>query len=446
MDSNDMKMNDRTAGLFKEIFNYEPDAVYFAPGRINLIGEHTDYNGGHVFPCALTTGTYFAVGKRSDRVFRFYSANLPEEGIGTCSLSNPAINGKPKKTPAGPPNWAAYPLGVIDTLRRHGYRLASAPEGSTDGKDGEIRKNDPERVPETGHEETRESGQEVQETGLDMLYFGDLPAGAGLSSSASIEVVTAFALRDLYGLDLSDVEMVRLCQESENVYNGVNCGIMDQFAVAFGKADHALFLDTSTLDYEAVPLGLEGIELVITNTNVKHKLADSAYNTRREECAKALADIQKQMTAEGVEAAASLGALTPADFEKWQNAVSDPVCLKRARHAVTENARTIEAAAALKAGDLDRFGELMKEAHLSMKNDYEATCPELDILAEEAWNFDSCLASRMTGGGFGGCTVSLVRKEAVPAFIDRIGQAYKEKTGNEASFYQAQAGSGARSA
>ena len=419
MESNDMKMNDRTAGLFKEIYNHGPDAVYFAPGRINLIGEHTDYNGGHVFPCALTTGTYLAVGKRSDRVFRFYSANLPEEGIGTCSLSNPAINGKPKKTPAGPPNWAAYPLGVIDTLRRHGYKLAAASAGIP-GEEGE--------------------------TGLDLLYFGDLPAGAGLSSSASIEVVTAFALRDLYGLDLSDVEMVKLCQESENVYNGVNCGIMDQFAVAFGKAGHALFLDTSTLDYEAVPLGLEGIELVITNTNVKHKLADSAYNTRREECAKALSDIQKQMTAEGVEAAASLGALTPADFEKWQNAVSDPVCLKRARHAVTENARTIEAVAALKAGDLDRFGELMKEAHLSMKNDYEATCPELDILVEEAWNFDSCLASRMTGGGFGGCTVSLVRKEAVPAFIDRIGQAYKEKTGNEASFYQAQAGSGARRA
>jgi len=388
-----------TAAQFKAIYNYEPDAVYFAPGRVNLIGEHTDYNGGHVFPCALTSGTYLAVGRRSDRVFRFYSANLPEEGIGTCSLGNPAINGKPKKTPAGPPNWAAYPLGIVDTLKRHGF---------------------------------------VIETGLDMLFFGDLPAGSGLSSSASIEVVTACALRDLYGLDFSDIGMARFCQESENVYNGMNCGIMDQFAVAMGRADHALFLDTASLEYEPVKLGLDGISLIITNTNVKHKLTDSAYNKRREECARALKEIQEAGAA--VEA---LGDLTNEEFGKWQSAITDPDCLKRARHAVTENQRTIAAVAAFKARDLAKFGELMREAHLSMRDDYEATCRELDILAEEAWNVDGCLASRMTGGGFGGCTVSLVSDEAAAEFIERLGRVYKEKTGNDASFYKAQAGDGA---
>ena len=429
-------MTEKTAALFKEMFNREPDAVFFAPGRVNLIGEHTDYNGGHVFPCALTAGTYLAVGKREDGVFRFYSANLPGDGIGTCSLRNPYINGKPKDTPAGPPNWAAYPLGVIDTLRRHGYML----------------------VDKAVNKSCSLCAEPDKETGLDMLFFGDLPAGAGLSSSASIEVVTAVALKDLYGLDYSGIQMAKYCQESENVYNGMNCGIMDQFAVAMGQEDHALFLDTATLKYEPVKLGLDGISLIITNTNKKHKLTESAYNTRREECAKALRDIQEAMRAAngavgGVADGAadgtgpvisSLGDLTGESFARWSGAITDPVCVRRARHAVTENRRTIASYAALKNHDLAEFGRLMKEAHLSMKTDYEATCDELDILAEAAWETEGCIGSRVTGGGFGGCTVSLVRNEAVDAFIERVGTIYREKTGIEATFYQAQAGDGAR--
>lgn len=375
---------------FRQVFGSDGDIrEYFAPGRVNLIGEHTDYNGGHVFPCALTIGTYAAARKRDDRIIRFFSDNFPEAGILQTSLDDTECR---KEL-----SWCNYPRGVIFAAAQAGYAVDS---------------------------------------GMDILYFGTIPNSSGLSSSASIEVLTGFIIRDLFGFDFDGITNAKLGQTAENSFIGVNCGIMDQFAIAMGKKDHAIFLDTATLKYEYVPLDLTGARIVIMNTNKKRKLGDSKYNERRSECERALADIQK------VRNIRTLGDLDEEGFLSVQDAISDPVCRKRAKHAVFENRRTIRAAEALRDGNLSLFGQLMNESHISLRHDYEVTGKELDTLVTEAWQQDGVIGARMTGAGFGGCAVALVREQAVPAFAAKVGEAYLRKIGYDAAFYVAQTGDG----
>lgn len=377
---------------FTELYGAEGDIrLYFAPGRVNLIGEHTDYNGGHVFPCALTIGTYALVRKRKDEKLRFYSINFEKNGVTESSLSD----FRPKEDQS----WTAYPKGVMWAFAERGMALPR---------------------------------------GLDLLIWGNIPAGSGLSSSASLEVLTGFFLRDLFGFDVSNEELAKIGQFSENQYNGMNCGIMDQFASAMGKSDHAIFLDTATLEYTYAPLYLESASVVVTNSNVKHSLVTSAYNQRREECEKALAELQS------VKKIATLGDLNEEEFEKIKDAIKDPVRQKRAKHAVYENQRTIRAVEALKADDIRLFGELMNASHVSLRDDYEVSCPEIDILVEEAWKVPGVIGSRITGGGFGGCTVSIVENAAIQPFQNAVGEAYKEKAGKQADFYVVEIGDGPR--
>ena len=377
---------------FKELFGGEGEiGVYFAPGRVNLIGEHTDYNGGHVFPCALTLGTYGVARKREDRLMHFYSCNLDEIGVVETSLDD--------LTNKDCYDWANYPLGVVWTFSEKGYKL---------------------------------------DTGFDMVIWGNIPNGAGLSSSASLEVLTGVILTDLYGItDLSPIDLALFGQYSENNFNGCNCGIMDQFTVAVGKKDNAIFLDTNTLQYEYAPILLEDSKIIITNSKVKHSLVTSEYNVRRQECADALSDLQKELSI------SSLGELTPEEFEEAKHLIRDEVRVKRAKHAVYENQRTIAAVKALKEGDITKFGELMNQSHVSLRDDYEVSCKEIDLLVDLSWNTPGVIGSRITGGGFGGCTVSIVKNEAVDNFIKNVGEAYKEKFGYEAEFYVVDIGVGA---
>ncbi|MBR3366455.1 MAG: galactokinase [Lachnospiraceae bacterium] len=363
---------------------------FFAPGRVNLIGEHTDYNGGHVFPCALDIGCFAAVRKREDRVMRFYSVNFPQAGTVTTSLD--------ALVPQSRSGWTNYPAGVVWAFGTHGCE---------------------------------------PDVGFDMAIYGDIPNGSGLSSSAALEVVTGTALRALYGWDkVTNVDIALLGQLAENEYNGMKCGIMDQFASAMGKAGNAIFLDTNTMEYAYAPVQLEGMKLMIVNTNRKHSLVDSEYNLRREQCAAALADLQKELPVK------TLGDLTEEEFEAHKDLITDPVCLRRARHAVYENRRTIEAVAALQRGDIEEFGRLMNASHVSLRDDYETSCPEADILTEEAWKIPGVLGSRITGGGFGGCTVSIVKDEAVDTFVETLDRVYREKVGYPATFYRLGIGDG----
>lgn len=373
---------------FKDVYGEDGEA-FFAPGRVNLIGEHTDYNGGHVFPCALTIGTYAVVRKRNDRKLRFFSMNFKHLGIIESSLDDL----KPRRE-AG---WTNYPKGMMWAFGEKGYRI---------------------------------------EQGIDLLLFGNIPNGSGLSSSASVEIVTGYLLNELFGFGISNQDLALIGQFSENNYNGVNCGIMDQFAIAMGKQGHAIFLDTADLSFEYAPLQLEDAKIVIACSNKKRGLGDSKYNERRAECEQALAEIQKKMDVE------TLGDLTEEQFEQVKDAIGDEVRRKRAKHAVYENQRTIKAVQALQANDIALFGKLMNDSHVSLRDDYEVTGKELDTLVEEAWKIDGVIGSRMTGAGFGGCTVSLVRDEVVDAFIDQVGKAYKNKIGYAADFYVVEIGSG----
>ena len=386
-------MKEKLFDKFAELFgNTEDVRFYFSPGRVNLIGEHTDYNGGHVFPCALTIGTYGVARKRTDNKIHFYSMNLDNFGVIEVSLDDLSYQKKY--------NWANYPLGVIWAFTEKGYKLDS---------------------------------------GFDMVIRGNIPNGSGLSSSASLEVLTGVLLTDLFGIDsLTMTDLALIGQYSENNFNGCNCGIMDQFAVANGKADNAIFLDTSTLNFEYAPVKLKDAKIIITNSKVKHSLVDSAYNTRRQECADALAALQTVVDIQ------SLGDLDMETFERHKAVIGDAVKEKRAKHAVAENQRTIEAVAALRADDITRFGELMNQSHISLRDDYAVSCEEIDILVDLAWNTPGVIGSRITGGGFGGCTVSIVKNDAIDTFIDTIGKAYKEKVGHEAEFYIVEIGDGAR--
>ena len=364
--------------------------AYFAPGRVNLIGEHTDYNGGHVFPCALTIGTYGIIRPRSDRRLQLYSVNFSDMGIVESSLDD--------LVPSDEAGWTNYPKGIMWTFEKRGYHLTS---------------------------------------GADLLFYGDIPAGSGLSSSASLEVLTGLMLRDTFGFEISMVDLALIGQYSENNFNGMNCGIMDQFASAMGRKDCAIFLDTSNLNYEYAPVRLPDARIVITNSNVKHSLVSSAYNDRRNESEAALKALKTVVDIE------TLGDLTEAQFEQYKDAIKDPVCQKRAKHAVYENQRTIHAVEALKRNDIATFGKLINDSHVSLRDDYETSCEETDILAELAWNVPGVLGSRITGGGFGGCTVSIVNKDSVDLFIKTLDKAYKEKTGIQAEFYVVDIGDGA---
>ena len=378
---------------FKEIFKQDDNIEsFFSPGRVNLIGEHTDYNGGFVFPCALDFGTYAIVRQREDKKFRMYSENFEDLGIIEFNLDNLVYDKKD--------DWANYPKGVIKTFLDKGLKITN---------------------------------------GFDVLFFGNIPNGAGLSSSASIEVLTAVILKSLFNLDIDMVEMVKYCQIAENKFIGVNSGIMDQFAVGMGKKDNAILLDCNTLNFTYVPVKLKDMSIVIANTNKKRGLADSKYNERRSSCEEAVAVLNKN----GVNIK-YLGELTVEEFNKVKHFIKDEEQLKRATHAVTENERAKVAVEFLKKDDIKTFGELMNKSHISLRDDYEVTGLELDSLVEAAWEEVGTVGARMTGAGFGGCTVSIVKNSEVDNFIKNVGKKYKEKTGLEASFYIANIGDGAR--
>lgn len=373
---------------FLTAYNQEADAVYFAPGRVNLIGEHTDYNGGSVFPCALSFGTYLLLRQNGDKTIRFRSLNQPEvKELGLDQLTTPLDK-----------SWVNYPLGVFAQFIKRGI--------------------------------------EIKE-GYDILIWGDVPNGAGLSSSASLEVVTAFALNDQLKTNFDRTVLAQIGQKAEHEFAFVNCGIMDQFASANGAKDHAVHLNCDTLEFELVPVKLQGVKILISNTHSPHKLDSGAYNQRVAECKLAVEQLNK------VRPLKYLAELTEAEFKSIESAITDPIALKRARHVVGEVQRTTDAVKALKAGDLVKFGKLMNASHVSLRDDYEVTGPELDTMAEEAWKIDGVIGSRMTGGGFGGCTVSLVKDEAIDTFIDKVGKAYEAKIGIKPEFYIAEIGDGA---
>ena len=375
---------------FEELFGDTTDVnVYFAPGRVNMIGEHTDYNGGHVFPCALTIGTYAAARKRTDDRLCFYSMNFEKLGVIESSITDL----KPEKEA----HWTNYPKGVMWAFEKRGFKMPC---------------------------------------GLDIVLNGNIPNGSGLSSSASLEVLTGYLLRDLFGFDVTNVDLALIGQYSENNFNGMNCGIMDQFASAMGKKDNAIFLDTADLSFEYAPLVLEGAKIIVTNSKVKHSLVDSEYNVRRSECEKALEELQSVI---GIN---TLGDLSEEQFEQYKAAIKDDVRVRRAKHAVYENQRTVRAVEALKKNDLTLFGRLMNESHVSLRDDYQVSCDEIDVLVEEAWKVPGVIGSRITGGGFGGCTVSIVKEEAVEAFREKVGAAYRERVGKEADFYVVEIGDG----
>ena len=383
-------MKETVLKKFEEVFgDSEGVKVFFAPGRVNLIGEHTDYNGGHVFPCALTIGTYMAVKKRDDRKLRFYSMNFDHLGVIESSIEGL----KPEKEA----DWTNYPKGVMWAFEKRGMKM---------------------------------------DCGLDIVLNGNIPNGSGLSSSASLEVVTGFMLRDLFGFDVTNVELARIGQYSENNFNGMNCGIMDQFASAMGKKDNAIFLDTADLSYEYAPINLAGAKIVVTNSKVKHSLVNSEYNTRRSECETALAELQAVTDIKG------LGDLTEEEFEALKSAIKDETRVKRAKHAVYENRRTIRAVEALKNNDLETFGKLMNASHVSLRDDYAVSCSEIDVLVDAAWKVEGVIGSRITGGGFGGCTVSIVKDEAIEAFKEQVGKAYQVQVGKTPEFYVVEIGNG----
>jgi len=374
---------------FEKVFGTEADHTFFSPGRINLIGEHTDYNGGHVFPAAISLGTYGAARKREDKKLRFYSANFEEQGIIEVSLENLCFNKKH--------NWTNYPKGVLHFLQKAGY---------------------------------------VIDKGMDIYVSGNIPNGSGLSSSASLELLTGIIVEKLFDLKLDRLDLVKIGKQTENEFIGVNSGIMDQFAIGMGADQRAIYLDTNTLEYDLVPLELKDNVVVIMNTNKRRELADSKYNERRAECEKAVEELNKNLSI------ATLGELDEWSFDEYSYLIEDENRLKRARHAVLENQRTLKARAALQAGDLDKFGRLMNASHVSLEHDYEVTGLELDTLVHTAWEQEGVLGARMTGAGFGGCAIALVRKDAVDAFKENVDHKYQEVVGYAPSFYIAEVAGG----
>ena len=368
---------------------------FFAPGRVNLIGEHTDHEGGFVFPCAIDFGISALALKNSKNTLRLYSMNFDSEFNSPFEIKFDDIHEKL----SGSRTWVNYPLGIASVLKTHGYKFNS---------------------------------------GIDILYSGNLPDGAGLSSSAAIEVLTVKIFSELLNFNIDGVNAAKFSQEAENNFVGMHCGIMDQFASSMGKKDNAILLNCSTLEYSYAPLNLGDFRLVITNSNVPHSLVSSEYNLRRKQCEQALKDIQTEKNI------SCLCELTQDELDEYSYCIKDPVNLRRAIHAVNENSRALRASQALKSGDLKTFGKLMNASHVSLRDFYEVTVRETDILADLAWNFEGVIGSRMTGGGFGGCTVSIVKENLVEEFIETIGKKYKELTGIKADFYTTGSSEGAR--
>lgn len=381
---------DKLKTKFSSVFGMDADDVYFAPGRVNLIGEHTDYNGGHVFPCALILGTYGVVKQRDDRQINLYSTNFEDLGMITFSLDH--------LEKVNEDDWVNYPKGVLSILKDEGY---------------DIKK------------------------GFDILFEGNIPNGAGLSSSASIEVLTALIVNELENINMSPIDLVKICKRAENEYVGVNSGIMDQFAVAMGKRDKAMLLDTNTLKYVYADIELTNAKIVISNTNKQRKLQDSKYNERRAECEQALEDLNQELKLN------YLCDLTIEEFDKYKHLITDNLVRRRAKHAVTENVRTLRAVKALEEKNIKEFGRLMNESHDSLRDDYAVTGIELDTLVELARAEEGVIGSRMTGAGFGGCTVSIVENEHVEHFVKHVGERYKAKIGYDADFYVVEIGDGA---
>ena len=389
-------MFEKMQEIFTKIFadNLQPEK-FFAPGRVNLIGEHTDHEGGFVFPCAIDFGIYALAVKTDEKILRLYSMNFDNEFNSPFEINFDDVHEKI----SGSRSWVNYPLGIVSVLKNHGYKF---------------------------------------DYGIDILYSGNLPDGAGLSSSAAIEVLTTKIFSELLNFKIDGVNAAKFSQEAENNFVGMRCGIMDQFAVSMGKKNHAVLLNCSTLEYSYAPLNLGERKIIITNSNVPHSLVGSEYNLRRQQCENALADIQT------VKKISCLCDLTVNDLDEYSYCIKDPVNLRRARHAVSENSRALRASEALKNGDLKTFGRLMNASHVSLRDDYQVTVPELDTLANLAWNFEGVTGSRMTGGGFGGCTVSIVDNDKVEIFIEKVGAEYKKLTGIEASFYQTGSNDGAK--
>ena len=383
-----MKLNELKSA-YEAAYQKSATDIFFSPGRVNLIGEHTDYNGGFVFPCALSFGTYLLISPNSEQKINFRSLNM--EAVYSLELTQ-------LTSPLPDKAWANYPLGVFAQFIKRGVVITQ---------------------------------------GYDILFWGNVPAGAGLSSSAAMEVVTAYAFNELLGTGYDRTELAKIGQKSEHEFAGVMCGIMDQFASAQGKKDHAIYLNCDTLEFDLVPVKLEGIKVVVSNTHSPHHLDSGAYNDRVRQCQLAVQQIS------AVRPIKNLAELSQADFNQVEHAITDEVAHRRARHVVGEVQRTKDAVEALRKGDIAKFGVLMNQSHVSLRDDYEVTGPQLDALAEAAWKVDGVLGSRMTGGGFGGCTVSLVRDEAIPTFIEQVGAEYTEKTGLKADFYIAEIGDGA---
>ena len=376
---------------FTEIFGEQAEATFFSPGRINLIGEHTDYNGGHVFPCAISLGTYGAARKREDNKLRFYSANFEDLGIIETSLDDLKYDKKD--------NWVNYAKGMIYFLK------------------------------ETGHDVDK---------GMDIFIEGNIPNGSGLSSSASLEMLIGVIAQEVFNLDIDRVDLVKLGMETENKFIGVNSGIMDQFAVGMGKQNQAILLDTNTLEYSYAPVDMGNNVIVIMNTNKRRELADSKYNERRSECETAVGELQAKLDIK------TLGELDAQTFDEYSYLIEDENRLKRARHAVWENQRTMQAQTALEEGDLEKFGRLVNASHVSLEHDYEVTGIELDTLAHTAWKQDGVLGARMTGAGFGGCGIAIVDKDKVEAFKENVGKVYTEKIGYAPAFYIAEIADGTK--
>ncbi|RDY26523.1 galactokinase [Romboutsia weinsteinii] len=376
---------------FIEIFNRESEDIFFSPGRVNLIGEHTDYNGGHVFPCALSFGTYGVAARREDRKVRMYSINFEQLGVIEFDLDNIVYDEKD--------DWANYPKGVIKVLQERNYEI---------------------------------------EGGLDILVFGNIPNGAGLSSSASIEVLTGVIFNHYNNLNIDMIDIVKISQEAENKFIGVSCGIMDQFSIGMGQKDCAILLDCNTLNYRYSHINLDGYKIVIANSNKRRGLADSKYNERCEECANAKTALKKELNFN------ELGELSEEVFDKNAYLIENEVERKRARHAVYENQRTLKAVKALEENDIELFGKLMIASDTSLREDYEVTGLELDTLVAVSLEQDGVIGSRMTGAGFGGCTVSIVKEDAVENFIENVTKSYEDKIGYKPDFYVADISDGAR--
>lgn len=387
-----MDMQREVTTKFKELYNEALAGVFFAPGRVNLIGEHIDYNGGHVFPCGITQGTYVAIGQRDDRAIHCYSMNFSDKGVMKTSLDQLVY--------AKEDGWINYVKGIVKYLQEA-------------------------------------SGQQL-DGGFNLVVYGNIPNGAGLSSSASIELAVGLAVDQIYGLAVDRLTLIKLGQRVENEFFGLNTGIMDQFAIGMAQADQAIFLDTNTLEYSMVPADFKDYVILIMNTNQRRELADSKYNKRRQQCEQALADLQTELDIQ------TLGDLSSEAFEQHKQLITDEVLRRRAKHAVYENERTLQAKEALTAGDLSVFGKLLDESHRSLRDDYEITGEALDTIVSEAWQQESVLGARMTGAGMGGCAIALVHKDQAEAVIQAIGPAYQEAIGLEAEFYVAEVGDGAK--